>query len=58
MSATSLLLCGRAGKQLAATLIPATRQRKAFFDKMIFFQSVENLQKRLDLWNKFKLGTK
>ena len=45
-------------KQLAATLIPATRQGKAFFDKMIFFQSVENLQKRLDLWNKFKLGIK
>ena len=42
--------------QLAATLIPATRQGKAFFDKMIFFQSVENLQKRLDLWNQFKLG--
>jgi spermidine/putrescine-binding protein len=42
--------------QLAATLIPATREGKAFFEKMIFFQSVENLQKRLDLWNKFKLG--
>jgi spermidine/putrescine transport system substrate-binding protein len=42
--------------QLAATLIPATRAGKAFFDKMIFFQSVENLQKRLDLWNQFKLG--
>jgi spermidine/putrescine-binding protein len=42
--------------QLAATLIPATRDGKAFFDKMIFFQSVENLQKRLDLWNQFKLG--
>jgi spermidine/putrescine-binding protein len=45
-------------QQLAATLIPATRQGKEFFDKMIFFQSVENLQKRLDLWNKFKLGIK
>ena len=42
--------------QLAATLIPATREGKAFFEKMIFFQSVENLQKRLDLWNQFKLG--
>jgi spermidine/putrescine-binding protein len=49
---------GLKSKQLAATLIPATRQGKAFFDKMIFFQSVENLQKRLDLWNKFKLGIK
>jgi spermidine/putrescine transport system substrate-binding protein len=49
---------GLQSKQLAATLIPATRQGKAFFDKMIFFQSVENLQKRLDLWNKFKLGIK
>jgi spermidine/putrescine-binding protein len=41
---------------LDATLIPATRDGKAFFDKMIFFQAVENLQKRLDLWNQFKLG--
>jgi spermidine/putrescine-binding protein len=49
---------GLKSKQLEATLIPATRQGKAFFDKMIFFQSVENLQKRLDLWNKFKLGIK
>jgi spermidine/putrescine-binding protein len=49
---------GLRNKQLAATLIPATRQGKEFFDKMIFFQSVENLQKRLDLWNKFKLGIK
>jgi spermidine/putrescine-binding protein len=47
---------GLRSKQLAATLIPATRQGKEFFDKMIFFQSVENLQKRLDLWNRFKLG--
>lgn len=49
---------GLRSAQLAPTLIPATRQGKEFFDKMIFFQSVENLQKRLDLWNKFKLGIK
>jgi spermidine/putrescine-binding protein len=42
--------------QLDATLIPATRDGKAFFDKMIFFQAVEDLAKRLDLWNQFKLG--
>lgn len=47
---------GLGKSQLAATLIPATRAGKPFFDKMIFFQSVENLQKRLDLWNQFKLG--
>jgi spermidine/putrescine-binding protein len=47
---------GLTKKQLAGTLIPATRDGQAFFDKMIFFQAVENLQKRLDLWNQFKLG--
>jgi spermidine/putrescine-binding protein len=47
---------GLLSKQLAGTLIPATRDGAAFFDKMIFFQAVENLQKRLDLWNQFKLG--
>lgn len=47
---------GLSKSQLAVTLIPATRGGKEFFSKMIFFQSVENLQKRLDLWNQFKLG--
>jgi spermidine/putrescine-binding protein len=43
-------------KKLAFTLIPLTKLGKPFFEKMIFFQDVENLQKRLDLWNQFKLG--
>jgi spermidine/putrescine-binding protein len=42
--------------KLAATLIPATKAGQAFFSKMLFFQPVENLQKRLDAWNSFKLG--
>lgn len=41
---------------LALTLIPATQQGDEFFSKMVFFQDVENLQRRLDLWNEFKLG--
>ena len=36
--------------------IPATRAGDAFFSKMLFFQPVEDLQKRLDAWNEFKLG--
>jgi len=45
------------GKEaLALTLIPATQQGDEFFSKMVFFQDVEDLQKRLDLWNEFKLG--
>jgi spermidine/putrescine transport system substrate-binding protein len=47
---------GLNAKKLAFTLIPLTKLGKPFFEKMIFFQDVENLQKRLDLWNQFKLG--
>jgi spermidine/putrescine-binding protein len=47
---------GLTKKKLQFTLIPLTKLGKPFFEKMIFFQDVENLQKRLDLWNKFKLG--
>ena len=43
-------------KKLGFTLIPLTKLGKPFFEKMIFFQDVENLQKRLDVWNQFKLG--
>ena len=43
-------------KKLAFTLIPLTKLGKPLFEKMIFFQDVENLQKRLNLWNEFKLG--
>jgi hypothetical protein len=41
---------------LDATLIPATAAGDAFFSKLRFFQPVENLDKRLDMWNQFKLG--
>ena len=42
--------------KLAVTLIPATQQGDAFFKSMLFFKQVEDLQKRIDLWNEFKLG--
>lgn len=47
---------GLTKEALDVTLIPATQQGDAFFSKMVFFKDVENLQKRLDLWNDFKLG--
>lgn len=42
--------------KLEETLIPATKQGDAFFSKQLFFQPVEDLEKRLELWNEFKLG--
>jgi spermidine/putrescine transport system substrate-binding protein len=42
--------------KLEETLIPSTQQGDAFFSKQLFFQPVEDLQRRLDLWNEFKLG--
>jgi spermidine/putrescine transport system substrate-binding protein len=47
---------GLTKEALAGTLIPATREGDAFFSKMLFYQPVEDLQARLDAWNKFKLG--
>ena len=47
---------GLTKKKLQYTMIPLTRLGKAFFEKMVFFEDVENLQKRLDVWNQFKLG--
>lgn len=41
---------------LDATLIPATASGDAFFSKLRFFEPVENLNKRVDMWNQFKLG--
>lgn len=43
--------------KLDGTLIPATAQGERLWSKLIFFQAVENLNRRLDMWNKFKLGT-
>jgi spermidine/putrescine-binding protein len=42
--------------KLEETLIPATKAGDAFFSKMKFFQPVEDLEKRLNVWNEFKLG--
>lgn len=41
---------------LDATLIPATQQGDAFWKAMLFFQTVNDLDKRIALWNEFKLG--
>ena len=41
---------------LDATLIPATADGDAFFKGMKFFQTVDDLNKRVDMWNQFKLG--
>jgi spermidine/putrescine-binding protein len=41
---------------LDATLIPATAGGENFFKGLKFFQPVEDLSKRVDLWNQFKLG--
>lgn len=41
---------------LEGTLIPATAAGDAFFSRMRFYQPVEDLNKRVELWNQFKLG--
>ena len=40
----------------AAGLTPELLEGNAFFSKMRFFQTVEDLTKRVDMWNQFKLG--
>jgi spermidine/putrescine-binding protein len=47
---------GLTAEKLEGTLIPATRKGQAFFEKMLFFEPVENLEKRIQVWNEFKLG--
>ena len=47
---------GLTKKELAPTLIPATREGDAFFGVLSFFEAVEDLDKRLEVWNEFKLG--
>ena len=47
---------GLTSDALAQTLIPATAAGDAFFSKMRFYQPVEDLNKRIDMWNQFKLG--
>ena len=41
---------------LDATLIPATAAGESFFKGLKFFQTVDDLNKRVDMWNQFKLG--
>ena len=43
-------------KELAPTLIPQTREGDAFFGVIKMFEAVEDLDKRLEVWNEFKLG--
>jgi spermidine/putrescine-binding protein len=47
---------GLTPEALAGSLIPATATGEAFFSKMRFYQPVENLDQRINLWNEFKLG--
>lgn len=47
---------GLTPEALEGTLIPATAAGDAFFSKMRFYQPVEDLNKRVELWNEFKLG--
>ena len=50
------MAAGLTAEKLGGTLIPATQEGDAFFKSMLFFQPVEDMQKRIDLWNEFKLG--
>jgi spermidine/putrescine-binding protein len=47
---------GLTADALAQTLIPATASGEAFFKSMRFYQPVEDLNKRVEMWNEFKLG--
>jgi spermidine/putrescine-binding protein len=47
---------GLTKEELEPTLIPLTKEGDAFFEKMVFFQAVEDLERRLEAWNEFKLG--
>jgi spermidine/putrescine-binding protein len=47
---------GLTDKDLAVTLIPLTQEGDAFFEKMVFFQAVEDLDRRIEVWDEFKLG--
>ena len=47
---------GLTPEKLEGTLIPNTREGKKFFDALKFYQPVEDLDRRLEVWNEFKLG--
>jgi spermidine/putrescine transport system substrate-binding protein len=56
LSYDTALKAGLTKAQLAKTLLPYSRDGNEFFQGLKFFQTVEDQQKRLDLWNEFKLG--
>lgn len=47
---------GLDAKALDYTLIPQARSGPEFFDSLVFYETVEDIQRRLDIWNEFKLG--
>jgi spermidine/putrescine-binding protein len=47
---------GLTPEKLEGTLIPATKAGDKFFEVLKFFQPVEDLSRRLEVWNEFKLG--
>lgn len=55
-SSPDAVTAGLTPELLNTTLIPATATGDAFFSKLRFFQPVEDLNKRVDMWNEFKLG--
>ena len=55
-SSPDAVAAGLTPELLSTTLVPATASGDAFFSKLRFFQPVEDLGKRVDMWNEFKLG--
>ena len=47
---------GLTPEKLEGTLIPATKAGDEFFEVLKFYQPVEDLPRRLEVWNEFKLG--
>ena len=47
---------GLTSEKLDVTLIPQTQSGEEFFSAMVFFQAVEDLERRIETWNEFKLG--
>jgi spermidine/putrescine-binding protein len=43
-------------KKLNYTLIPQAQEGAKFFDSLVFYETVEDIQRRLEIWNEFKLG--
>ncbi len=50
------LNAGLTKEKLDISLIPATQAGEEFFSKMSFFKAVEDLEKRVEVWDEFKLG--